>query len=187
MADVKPTLEGKTIVLGISGGIAAYKCCELTRLLVKRGAGVHVIMTKAACEFVTPLTMEVLSGNPVHCQMFGTIEKFEAGHISLAKRANALLVVPATADIIAKIAGGICDELLTATIMATTAPVIVCPSMNANMWIKPALQGNLEKLKKFGFKIIEPEAGTLVCGAEGRGRLPKLEMIIEKLEDILTL
>lgn len=175
------SFNNKTIILGISGGIAAYKCCDLVRLLKKDGAEVHVIMTRAACEFVTPLTFQTLSGNEVHTEMFKTVDEFKIGHISLAERADAIIIAPATADIIAKMAHGICDELLTATVMSTTAPVVICPSMNTKMWEKPILQSNLSRLKEFGYKIVEPGIGELACGVEGKGRLPKLETIIETI------
>ena len=126
-------LKDKTIILGISGGIAAYKCCELTRMLVKQGANIYVVLTKAALNFVTPLTLQTLSGNPVHQEMFDLIEEKEVAHISLADRADATLIAPATADIIAKISHGICDELLTTVVCATKAPVIFAPSINSNM------------------------------------------------------
>lgn len=181
----KSLLNGKTILLGIAGGIAAYKSCDLTRLLKKSGTDVHVVMTRAACEFVTPLTFQTLSGNEVHYEMFRTVEKFEIGHISLAERADAIVIAPATADIIAKLAHGICDELLTATIMSATAPIIICPSMNARMWAKPILQHNLKMLKEFGHKIVEPEEGDLACGTEGKGRLPSPETIVREIENLI--
>lgn len=171
-------LSGKTIILGVSAGIAAYKSCELVRLLVKSGADVHVILTKNAQHFVTPLTLQTLSCNPVHQEMFSLIEENEIGHISLASRANAIVVAPATADIIAKIAHGICDELLTTVICATKAPVLLAPSMNENMWLNPITQENIQALKKYNYKFIEPASGELACGCDGKGRLPKPELIL---------
>lgn len=178
------SIAGKTIILGISGGIAAYKCCDLVRILKKRGAHVHVVMTRAACEFVTPLTFQTLSENKAHTEMFETVEDYKIGHVSLAGRADAVLIAPATADIIAKIAHGICDEILTATVISTTAPVIVCPSMNGQMWNNPALQRNLNMLKEFGYRIIEPECGELACGAKGKGKLPPVKHIADELETL---
>ena len=179
------TLENKTVVLGIGGGIAAYKCCEVARLLVKDKAGVHCVLTKAASQFVTPLTLQTLSGNPVHTEMFNLIQEKEIGHISLADRADAVLVAPATADIIAKVACGICDELLTTVICATKAPVVFTPSMNSNMWENPITQDNVARLKKFGYRIIEPAEGELACGYVGKGRLPEPAQIVEILKSII--
>ena len=127
-------LQGKCVVLGVTGGIAAYKAAELLRLLVKSGAEVHVIMTSSAQEFVAPLTFQTLSGNPVHTELFNIIQEQEIGHISLADRADLLLVAPATANLIGKVANGIADDLLTTTLMATKAKVLFAPAMNSNMW-----------------------------------------------------
>ncbi|MFH1829416.1 MAG: bifunctional phosphopantothenoylcysteine decarboxylase/phosphopantothenate--cysteine ligase CoaBC [Pseudomonadota bacterium] len=172
-------LEQKTVVLGIGGGIAAYKCCELARLFVKKGAHVHCVLTKAGAEFVTPLTLQTLTANPVHTEMFNLIQEKEIGHISLADRADLVLVAPATADLIAKAAHGICDDLLTTVICATKAAVVFAPSMNSNMWENPITQENVVKLKKHGYKIIEPAEGDLACGYEGKGRLPEPEIIMK--------
>ena len=174
-------MKGKTIILGISGGIAAYKCCELTRALVKNGADVHIVMTKAATHFVTPLTLQTLSGNAVHQEMFDLTDEMEIGHISLADKADLVLVAPATADILAKVAHGICDELLTTVILATKAPVVFAPSMNTNMWENKITQRNVSLLKECGYKFIEPEVGELACGYEGKGRLPELKTIIDNI------
>jgi len=179
-------LKGKTIVLGISGGIAAYKACELTRRLVERKADVHVILTKSAKEFVTPLTFQALSGHPVHTDLFNLTQEQEIGHISLADRADAILVAPATADLIARTAHGLCDDLLTTVLCATTAPVLIAPSMNVNMWNNKITQENVEKLKKHGFLVIEPEAGYLACGYNGKGRLPDPETLLDTLEKTLS-
>ena len=178
-------LAGKQIVLGIGGGIAAYKCCELTRLLVKAGAGVHVVLTKAGAQFVTPLTLQTLSGNPVYTDMFSLIEEREIGHVSLADRADLLLVAPATADLIAKAACGICDDLLTTILCATQAPVVFAPSMNVHMWENPITQENVARLKTFGRRFIEPDSGELACGYEGKGRLPDSEAIMKELQKFL--
>lgn len=176
--------KNKTIVLGIGGGIAAYKCCELVRLLVKGKAKVHCILTKAGAQFVTPLTLQTLSGNPVHTEMFNLIQESEIGHISLADRADIVLVAPATADLIAKVACGICDELLSTVICATRAPVVFAPSMNVNMWKNKILQENVAKLKAHGYHIIEPVSGDLACGYKGKGRLPEPEDIVAAISKI---
>lgn len=175
-------LNGKTILLGISGGIAAYKCCDLTRLLKKAGADVHVVLTKTAAHFVTPLTLQTLSGNQVHQEMFNLLEEKEIGHISLADRADVVIVAPATADIIAKVSHGMCDDLLATVICATRAPVIFAPSMNEKMWTNPITQENVTRLKNFGYNIIEPAEGELACGYSGKGRLPSIEMILNEVE-----
>jgi len=179
------SISGKNIVLGISGGIAAYKSCDLTRMLVKNGANVHVVLTEAAKKFVTPLTLQTLSGNPVYQDMFSLIEEKDIGHISLAEQADLILVAPATANIIAKVANGICDDLLTTVICASNAPVLFAPSMNTNMWENLITQKNIRALKEFNYKFIEPESGELACGTEGKGRLPELERIISCVEDVV--
>lgn len=176
----------KTIILGISGGIAAYKCCDLTRMMVKEGFDVHVILTQAATQFVTPLTLQTLSRNKVHREMFNLTDEMEVGHISLADRADIILVAPATADLIAKVSNGICDELLTTVISATKAPVIFSPSMNENMWTNPITQENVNRLKNFGYKFIEPEEGDLACGYKGKGRLPNLETIVNEVISVIA-
>lgn len=175
------TLNAKNIILGIGGGIAAYKCCELVRLLVKEGAFVHCIITQAGQQFVTPLTLQTLSKNPVHTDMWSLIQEREIGHISLADKTDVLLIAPATADLIAKIACGICDDLLTTVVCATKASVILAPSMNTNMWTNPITQENCAKLKKLGYHIIEPETGELACGVEGVGRMPEPKEILRKI------
>jgi len=178
-------MKGRSIILGIGGGIAAYKCCELARLMVKAGADVHCVLTKAGEQFVTPLTLQTLTQNPVHTEMFSLIQEKEIGHISLADKADMVLVAPATADIIARVAHGICDELLPTVICATKAPVIFAPSMNANMWENPITQENVGRLSKLGYKFIEPAEGELACGYEGKGRLPEPAAIIEYISPLL--
>lgn len=180
-------MKDKTqIMLGICGGIAAYKCCDLTRLLVKDGMDVHCVLTKAGAEFVTPLTLQTLSGNPVHTEMFSLTQEQEIGHISLADRADIVLVAPATADIIAKVAAGICDELLTCVICATKAPVVFAPSMNVNMWENRITQDNVSRLREYGYHFIEPEEGMLACGYEGKGRLPEPDKIMKHVKSLLA-
>ncbi|MDY0383124.1 bifunctional phosphopantothenoylcysteine decarboxylase/phosphopantothenate--cysteine ligase CoaBC [Trichlorobacter sp.] len=179
-------LQGKTIVLGVTGGIAVYKAVELLRLLTKAGATVHVIMTRAATEFVTPLTFQTLSGNPVHTELFNLIQEQEIGHISLADRADALVIAPATANCIGKLANGIADDLLTTTAMATKAPLLVAPAMNVNMYEHPAYQENEQKLRRLGCRLVDPEPGFLACGWQGKGRLAPPEQIFAELCRLLT-
>ena len=178
-------LKGKKIVLGVSGGIAVYKAVELLRLYVKAGADVFVIMTKNAQEFVTPLTFQTLSGNPVHTELFDLFQEKEIGHISLADRADLFVIAPATANLIGKVAGGIADDLLTTTIMATKAPVLFVPAMNVNMWENPLYRQNEEKLKSVGYQVMEPALGMLACGWEGKGKLPDPADILAETERLL--
>lgn len=182
---MKKSFEKRTIIFGISGGIAAYKSCEVVRGLVKAGADVHVVLTKAGAQFVTPLTLQALSGNPVHTEMFSLVQEAEIGHISLADRADMVLVAPASADIIAKVACGICDELLQTVICATKAPVVFAPSMNVHMWENLITQENIKRLKKLGYHFMEPASGDLACGYQGKGRLPEPEEIMKHIEKIL--
>lgn len=179
-------LEGRKVVLGVTGGIAAYKAAELTRVLVKKGACVRVIMTVNAMEFVTPLTMQILSGNPVCSEMFSPPQDFEMAHISLSDFADILVIAPATANIIGKIASGIADDLLTTTVMAAKAPVLICPAMNVNMLTNVAVQENMAKLAARGYHLLEPGYGELACKTEGAGRLPDIPEIVEEMETILT-
>lgn len=179
-------LKGKTIVLGVTGGIAVYKAVELLRLLTKTGATVQVIMTRAATEFVTPLTFQTLSGNPVHTELFNLIQEQEIGHISLADRADALVIAPATANCIGKLAGGIADDLLTTTAMATKAPLLLAPAMNVNMYEHPVYQENEQKLRRLGYRIVDPQPGLLACGWQGKGRLAPPELIFAELCRLLT-
>lgn len=167
------------IVVGITGGIAAYKACNIVGFLKGQGANVDVIMTKNACEFITPLTLETLSGNKVVTDMFKRPDYIDVKHISLARKADLFLIVPATANILGKVANGIADDMLSSTIIATKAPVIFAPAMNNGMYENPIVQHNLEKLKNYGYKIIEPAVGHLACGYEAKGKLPKNEEIID--------
>ncbi|ALC15989.1 phosphopantothenate-cysteine ligase [Desulfuromonas soudanensis] len=179
-------LKDKRIVLGVTGGIAAYKAVELLRLFVKAGARVQVIMTDAAQEFVTPLTFQTLSGNPVHTGLFNLLQEMEIGHISLADRADLLVIAPATANVIGKVSCGIADDLLTTTIMATRAPVLFAPAMNVNMWENPLYRQNEEKLKGLGYHFLEPASGFLACGWEGQGKLPEPGAIFQECLRLLT-
>ena len=173
------------IVIGITGGIAAYKACGIVSFFKKEGANVDVIMTKNACEFITPLTLETLSGNKVVTDMFKRVDYIEVEHISLAKKADLFLVVPATANILGKVANGIADDMLSTTIMATKAPVVFAPAMNNVMYENPIVQNNIEKLKGYGYKIIEPAVGHLACGYEAKGKLPKTEEIIDYVKVLI--
>ena len=179
-------IRGKNIVLGVTGGIAAYKACELVRALVKEGASVEVVMTRNAMEFVTPLTLQTLSGNKVATRPFDPVWESEIGHISLADRADLVVIAPATASFVGKMATGIADSLLATLVLATLAPVIVCPAMNVNMYNNVAVQDNIRKLRDRGVSIVEPSEGFLACGWEGRGRLPETEDIMSEVEFALT-
>lgn len=179
-------LGNKKIILGVCGGIAAYKAIELLRLLTKAGADVHVIMTPAAQEFVAPLTFQTLSSNPVHTELFNLIAEREIGHISLADCADLFIVAPATANVIGKIAAGIADDMLTTTVMATKAPVLLAPAMNVNMFTNPIYQENEQKLRRFGYLFEAPVCGTLACGWEGEGKLAAPEAIFESVIAALT-
>jgi phosphopantothenoylcysteine decarboxylase/phosphopantothenate--cysteine ligase len=172
-------LKGKEIVLGVTGGIAAYKAVELLRLLTKAGANVHVLMTKAAMEFVTPLTFQTLSMNPVHSELFNLIAEREIGHITLADRAQLFIISPATANVIGKLANGLADDLLTTTVMATKAPVLIAPAMNVNMYQNPIYKENEAQLRQYGFHFVEPVRGLLACGWEGDGKLQDPRLIFE--------
>lgn len=161
----------RRILLGVTGSIAAYKAAELVRLLVKNGDEVHVVMTSAACEFVKPLTFQTLSRNPVFVDQFAPPVSWKPEHISLADSADLAVIAPATANTIAKIRYGVADNLLTATILATRAPVVIAPAMNDGMWESEVTQDNISELKKRGIKIIDPDTGELACGATGKGRM----------------
>lgn len=178
-------LQGKCIILGVTGGIAAYKAAELLRLLVKAGAEVQVIMTRSAREFVAPLTFQTLSGNPVHTELFSLIQEQEIGHISLADRADLVLVAPATANLIGKVAAGLADDLLTTAIMATKATVVFAPAMNTNMWENPLYRENQARLERLGYRFIEPVCGSLACGWEGQGKLPDPLEIFDEVRVLL--
>lgn len=177
--------EGKRVVLGVTGGIAVYKAAELTRALVKKGVSVKVIMTGHAREFVSPLTFQVLSGNPVFSDMFSQ-EHYDMNHISLAEYGDVLVVAPATANIIGKMAAGIADDLLSTVLLATKAPVVVCPAMNDNMYTHAVVQDNMSKLKKHGVQFVAPGYGELACKTEGVGRLADVADIVEAIESAWT-
>ncbi|MFA7172357.1 MAG: flavoprotein [Kiritimatiellia bacterium] len=174
----------KTVVLGVTGSIAAYKACELTRMLVKSGAiDVHVIMTAAAAEFVTPLTFRTLSRNPVAINMFDDPEDWIPGHISLAERADLLVIAPCTANVIAKIAHGFSDDMLCSAVLATHVPLLIAPAMNSGMFNNPATQANIALLKARSAEFVEPLSGDLACGTVGQGRMaPPADIYIRILE-----
>jgi phosphopantothenoylcysteine decarboxylase/phosphopantothenate--cysteine ligase len=179
-------LKGRKVVLGVTGGIAAYKAAEFVRLLVKEEADVHVVMTQNAQKFVTPLTFQTLSGNSVSIDPFALLEDARIGHIALADLAEMVVILPATANIIGKIANGMADDFLSTLVMATKAPVLIVPSMNVNMWENPALQKNIQTLLERGCHLMEPGEGELACHWYGKGRLPELSEVVEKMKDILT-
>lgn len=179
-------LKGKEIVLGVTGGIAAYKAAELVRLLVKEEANVYVVMTRNAQEFMTPLTFQTLSGNPVITDLFTLVEEQKIGHIALADLAELIIILPATANIIGKIANGIADDFLSTMVMASKASVLFAPSMNVNMWENKALQKNIQTLVERGYHFIEPGEGELACRWYGKGRLAELNEVVERIEDLLS-
>lgn len=172
-------LKDKTIILGVTGGIAVYKAADLVSRLTKQNANVEVIMTEAATEFVNPLTFQTMSNNPVHTSMFNKIDKFDVEHISLAKKADMILVAPATANTIAKIAHGFADNLLTTVIMASHAKIVFAPAMNTEMYNNPLYQENMEKLGKLGYEFIEPGVGLLACGDYGAGKMAEPADIVD--------
>lgn len=178
-------LENRHIVVGICGGIAAFKAAGLVSQLRQQGADVHCIMTEHAAKLVTPITFGELSGNDVTVDMFANINKWDVEHIALARLADLFVIAPATADIIGKVANGIADDMLSTTIMATKAKVLFVPSMNTNMYENPIVQENIEKLKKYGYEFVEPESGHLACNTNGKGRFPKLETIFDAIEKCL--
>lgn len=177
-------LNGKTVVLGVCGGIAAYWAAEIIGVLRDRGADVHVIMTMNAAKFITPLTLQTLSKNKVAANMFELPVKLDIGHITYAKKADLMLVAPATANFIGKAANGIADDMLTTTILATKAPVIIAPAMNDGMWTNKLVQENVKKLKKQGYHFVDPEYGKMACGGMGIGKLADINSIIDKLAEI---
>ena len=173
------------VVLGVTGGIAVYKACELLRLLQKRGIDVFVVMTQNACRFVAPLTFETLSGHPVAVDTFDRPQTWEVEHIALAKRADLFLIAPATANIIGKMACGIADDMLSTTVMATRAPVLVAPAMNTGMWESAAVQQNVKILQARGVQFVMPASGHLACGDSGAGKLEDVETIAERAREML--
>ncbi|CEN79841.1 bifunctional phosphopantothenoylcysteine decarboxylase/phosphopantothenate--cysteine ligase CoaBC [Paraclostridium sordellii] len=179
-------LKDKTVVLGVSGGIAVYKACDLVSKLKKAGINVHVIMTQSATEFVAPLTFQTLSQNYVVEDMFESPKTWDVEHISLAKKADLFVLAPATANVIGKVANGIADDMLTTTVMATKAKVLVAPAMNTNMYENPIVQRNIQILKDLNYEFVEPESGRLACGDVGSGKLASVDTIFEKIISLLN-
>jgi phosphopantothenoylcysteine decarboxylase/phosphopantothenate--cysteine ligase len=175
-------LEGKTLVVGLSGGIACYKAADVVRLLRSGGARVRVVMTNHAREFITPLTLQTLAGEPVSTDLFDLTQESEIGHIRLADTADAVIVAPATANLIGKLAHGLGDDLLTTVLLATRAPVLLAPAMNVHMWENKLVQANLRTLRELEWRIIEPSVGYLACGYEGAGRLADPAVILAEAE-----
>ena len=181
----KNNLKNRNILLGVTGSIAAYKSCELVRRLRESGAKVRVILTAAAEKFVGETTFLTLSQNPIIKELFCYSENWVPQHISLSQWAEILVIAPATANIIGKVASGIADEILSTTILSRKCPVLFAPAMNQNMFENSIVQKNIEKLKKLGYHFIEPEVGYLACGYEGKGRLANIEKIIRKISALL--
>ena len=179
-------LKDKTVVIGVSGGIAVYKTLDVISRLRKLGVNVYVIMTKSATEFVTPLSFQSLSQNYVVCDMFEDPKTWDVEHISLAKRADVFLIAPATANVIGKMANGISDDMLTTTVMATKAKVLIAPAMNTNMYENPIVQRNIGILKDLGYNFVDPESGRLACGDTGKGKLASPETIVEEVVKLLS-
>ncbi|MEW6266855.1 MAG: bifunctional phosphopantothenoylcysteine decarboxylase/phosphopantothenate--cysteine ligase CoaBC [Thermodesulfobacteriota bacterium] len=177
-------LREKNVALVVTGGIAAYKTAELARLLIKEGARVRTAMTEAAARFITPLTFETLTQAPVATDLWTS--RTEVGHIALADWAQAVVIAPATANIIGKMSAGLADDFVSTFLLAVRAPIIVCPSMNVNMYDHPVVQENLKKLRSIGLRVVEPEQGFLACGWEGKGRLPEPDAIVEEVKRVLS-
>ena len=180
------TTQAKSVVLGVTGSIAAYKAADIASRLTKLGHTVNVVMTAGASEFITPLTMQVMSKHPVVSDLFDEKEGWQPGHIELADRADLLLIAPATAQIIAELAHGFSQGALAAIALATCAPILIAPAMNGKMWLHPATVENIERLRARGVQFIGPEEGLLACGYEGVGRLWPVEGIVEAAGKILA-
>ena len=178
-------LTNYNVLLGISGGIACYKSCEIVSRLKKLGAGVDVIMTKNATEFVSPLTFETLSARPVVSDMFDREREWEVEHIALAKKADICIIAPATANVIAKFADGIADDMLTTTYLALKCPIIIAPAMNTNMYENVAVRENLDKLRARGVTVVDCAEGRLACGDSGKGKMAEPVDIVGKVDEIL--
>ena len=176
-------LKGKNILLGVTGGIAAYKMADVASLLVKQGADVHVVMTENATKFIPAETFQVLTKNKVYVDVFdeNTDDYVNVPHISLGTSADCILIAPATADVIGKIANGIADDMVTTTVLPARCPILIAPSMNVYMLENPIVQDNIEKLKRFGYTIVEPDDGHLACGYDGKGKLPQPEVLVENV------
>ncbi len=180
------SLDGKNIVLGVTGSIAAYKAAEIVRLLTKQKAQVFVIMTEAAQQFITPLTMRTLSGHPVHTDMFAADVPWELEHLSLSDKADLILVAPASADLIGRVVGGLANDLLSATLMATRKPVVIAPAMNVLMYTNPIVQANIRRLSDMGYHFCGPVEGPLAEGISGLGRMEEPANIVAFAENLLA-
>ena len=183
---MKKKRRNRNIVLGVTGSIAAYKAVELMRAMQGQGWDVHVVMTRSATEFVTELTFGTLSQNPVGVEMFGNAEEWKPEHISTADLADVMVIAPCTANVIAKIAHGIADDLLTCTVLATESPLVIAPAMNVKMWNNAATQTNVKILKSRGVCFVEPGTGDLACGYQGKGRMASLPQILSVVKTCLN-
>lgn len=179
-------LRGKTVVLGVTGSIAAYKMANVVSMLVKQGCEVHVVMTKNATNFINPIAFESLTNTKCLVETFDRNFQFHVAHVSLTDKADVMLIAPASANVIGKIAGGIADDMLTTTVMACQKPVIIAPAMNTKMYENPILQDNLNKLRRFGYEIIEPASGHLACGTSGAGKMPSEEVLVSYIERCIS-
>ena len=177
--------SAKTVILAVTGSIAAYKACEIISLLKKASVDINVVLTEEGAKFITPLTLQTLSCNKVFTDMFAIPEEWDPMHISLANKADLILIAPATAGIIGKLACGICDSLLSCVVYATKAPVLIAPAMNSNMYQHVIVKENISRLKKIGYKFVDPVEGRLVCGAYGVGRLADPEKIVSEAKRLL--
>ncbi len=178
-------LAGRRVLLGVTGSIAAYQAADLIGLLKIQLASVHVIMTRSATRFITPLTLEVISEHRVSVDMFEGTSHENVEHIAIAMGAELLLIAPATANMIGKLANGIADDVLSTTALAVTAPLLIAPAMNERMWLNPVVQSNVQRLKAFGAHFVDPEYGPMACGGQGWGRLARLEEIVKRASEIV--
>ncbi|MGI6501856.1 MAG: bifunctional phosphopantothenoylcysteine decarboxylase/phosphopantothenate--cysteine ligase CoaBC [Anaerostipes sp.] len=180
-------LKGKTVVLGVTGSVAAYKMAGVASALTKRGCEVHVIMTKNATNFINPIAFESLTNTKCLVETFDRNFQFHVAHVSLAKKADCMLISPASANVIGKIAGGIADDMLTTTVMACKSPVMIAPAMNTNMFTNPIVQDNLKKLESYGYEMIQPAEGYLACGDTGAGKMPEPEVLVQYIERAIAM
>jgi phosphopantothenoylcysteine decarboxylase/phosphopantothenate--cysteine ligase len=178
-------MNGKRILLIVGGGIAAYKACELVRLIRKAGMSVRCVLTHGGAQFVTPMTLAALSEQPVHTSLWDLKDEVEIGHIQLSREADLIVVAPATADLLARMAAGIADDLATTLLLATDKPVLACPAMNVRMWEHPATRRNVARLREDGIAIVDPDEGEMACGEYGPGRLPEPEAILAAIRERL--
>lgn len=186
MAEKKSNLGNLNILLGVSGAVAAYKAVDLASKLMAAGAKVNTVMTENACQLVRPKSFEAVTGSAVFTSLWSESEEHKIRHIKLAEWTDVVVVAPATANIIAKIANGICDDLLSTTLcVCWVKPRLLAPAMNSNMWTNPAVQHNVERVKEMGFELVGPEEGRLACGTEGIGRMAEAEKILEAIEKLV--